>query len=284
MTSPAPLPRRARALLDAYREAHAIPADVEARVWSVVGADQAPDAEPWPEPPARRRTRRAPPASRRPRWLGLGVALLAAAAVLALAWQLGGALASRRQAARSPDAAVMQPEAPARRGRAGAPVPAPAQPGASEPAATPSPAPAPEALTTGPIDPVDGSVRSRRSDRALAPGAPASSPDDPPREAPAGPASTLADERDLVARAWRALALGDTAAALDAAAEHARRFPAGLLAPEREATQTIARCRRGDADGPERAAAFHRTHPRSPLRERVGEACRAAAANSSAPP
>ena len=71
----------------------------------------------------------------------------------------------------------------------------------------------------------------------------------------------------------RALAQGNTAGALAVADEHARRFEHGLLAPERDAVETIARCRRGEGEGPGRAAAFHRAHPGSPLADRVDDAC-----------
>lgn len=282
MTTPrplAPLPRSARALLAAYRDAHEIPAAAKDRIWSVVGAEHAP--APKYDPPehegraARRRDHVAAPphrASGGVRWLGWGAATLAAAAVLLLAWQLGGSLAERRHASRTPDAAVMQGGGASPQGRASARDRAEAR------QAAPPAAQAPAAALDAPPVPSVAPEPSRPAgtpSRSTSSGGATSSKPEPSRSQP-GSGSTLAAERELVARAWRALALGETSTALDAAAEHARRFPAGLLAPERTAIDTIARCRRGDADGPRRASAFHRAHPGSPLAERVDEACVAA--------
>lgn len=290
MTTPrplAPLPRSARALLAAYRDAHEIPAAAKDRIWSVVGAEDAPAPAYDPlehdaAPPPRR-------ASGRERWLVWGAATLAAAAVLLLAWQLGGTLAERRHATRTPDAAVMQGGGSSPQGRASAgararsealsaelPVAAHA-PVASDSTTVPG-APGTPGMSSVTPDPSPTAAASRSTGS----GGASSSKAEPSRSQPGSdaaeptipaPGSTLAAERELVARAWRALALGETATALDAAAQHARRFPAGLLAPERAAIDTIARCRRGDADGPRRATTFHRAHPGSPLAERVDEAC-----------
>lgn len=270
---PAPLPRRTRALLAVYRDAHAIPVAVEERIWTVVGAEHAP--APAYDPLAGAAAAGSTAASQRAasqRWLAWGAAMLAAAAVLVLAWQLGGSLGARRHASRTPDAAVMQGGGRSTHGHATprAAAPTAAVPPSMATPAEPSPGSSTEAATSAgptPSSPVDAPTRPRRAVRD-APAEPA--PVDP---ASTSAASTLAAERELVARAWGALALGETARALEAAAEHARRFPAGLLAPERAAIDTIARCRRGDANGPRRATAFHRAHPRSPLAERVDEAC-----------
>lgn len=290
MTTPrplAPLPRSARALLAAYRDAHEIPAAARDRIWSVVGSEDAP--APAYDPPedegrAARSNDAALPqrrASGRGRWLVWGAATLAAAAVLLLAWQLGGTLAERRHATRTPDAAVMQGGGGSPQGRASAgararsealPAELPAAHAVASdsttvpgtPNATPDPSPAAAASRSTSSG---GTSSSKAEPSRSQPGS------DPAKPTTPAPGSTLAAERELVARAWRALALGETATALDAAAEHARRFPAGLLAPERAAIDTIARCRRGDADGPRRATTFHRAHPGSPLAERVDEAC-----------
>jgi hypothetical protein len=329
---PAPLPRHVRALLAEYRDAHELPAAASERIWSVVGAEDAPEPAFDPlEHETDARPRRSTVEGRRPRkrsglaisgdreavrsqrgnvrWLGWGTATLAAAAVLVLAWQLGGELAERRQASRTQDAAVMQGGGGSTQGRAGvgAGGHAKAREADSSPDASASPAsPASPDSSAGPIlapDPSGSTLGSfaldpsRSASRATVPEVPrdsgtTSSRSEPPRSrlaaaapepTPAEPGSTLAIERELVARAWRALALGETAQALDVAAEHARRFPAGLLAPERAAIDTIARCRRGDADGPRHADAFHRAHPRSPLAERIDEACTPASKESTTP-
>ena len=268
---PAPLPRSTRAMLAAYRDAHELPEAARDRIWSVVGDEDAPaptlDADERPKSASY-------PAAARPRsarWLGWGMGALAAAAVLLLAWQLGGTLAERRRATRTPGAAVMQGDGGAAQGHARPRASRSTAPSGTEPAppgTEPVPAPSTVEPTAAPSTPLDSSP---------APSSPRGAPARPRRAdaATPEPTSTLAAERELVAEAWRALALGETDRALDTAAEHARRFPAGLLSPERAAIETIARCRRGDADGPHRATAFHRAHPRSPLAERVDEACAA---------
>jgi len=329
---PAPLPRSARELLATYRDAHELPEAARERIWSVVGADDAPEPAFDPlehEHELDARPRRAAAGRHRPRkrsraaiaegqagarresvrWLGWGMTALAAAAVLVLAWQLGGMLAERRKVSRASDAAAMQSGGGTTQGRAGAGTegrvkaregdsstnPSPSPDSGREPIITPeSSAPTAAGTPLAPSSPITGSTRepSRSSGDAREPARTTPSLADPARSEPATdgldptpvqPGSTLAVERELVARAWRALALGETMQALDVAAEHARRFPAGLLAPERAAIDTIARCRRGDADGPARAASFHRAHPRSPLAERVDEACTPASKESTTP-
>lgn len=272
--APAPLPGHARAMLTAYRDAESIPPEIEARIWSVVGADDAPEPafDPWDEPRPRGADRR---------WLTYGAATLAAAAILLLAWRMGGSLAERRQPERTPGAAAMQGDAaipqghaaPSTRQRTVAP-PSPAPSTDPEPTTDPSTvAPSrppsstsPEASTPSPRSAPSSS--DRPSTPTPIPGPRPTSPASDPE-----PSSSFAAERELVARAWRALALGEPARALEATAAHARRFPAGLLAPERDAIETIARCRQVPTHGPRRAAAFHRAHPRSPLAPRVDEAC-----------
>lgn len=314
---PAPLPRSARALLAAYRDAHELPGDARDRIWEVVGAEDAPEPafDPLEEvgvdatghgarattrtgrrrrgrAHVERRERGASPQHRatrtgQARWLGWGAATLAAAAVLVLAWRLGGTLGERRQAERTPGAAVMQGRGDAPAGRASAVDrgrTTPSEPRSStEPASSTAPA-LPPASPAAPSEPSTSKPRTTpvpTTSAAARPGSTDAAAD--PTSETTEPGSTLAAERELVARAWGALALGETTLALETAAEHARRFPDGLLAPERTAIDAIARCRRGDADGPRRATAFHRAHPRSPLAKRVDEACTAAPGKSTGP-
>jgi hypothetical protein len=257
---PAPLPRHARAMLAAYREANEIPAAVEDRIWSVVGADDAPAPAFDPlEAPAPPRTN--------VRAIGWAGGMLAAAAVLVLAWQQGGLLAERRRAASAPGAAVMQGGGDPSQGRAsaGTATQRSSEPATITPDAPSSPDPAPHDPTV-----VGGRTTSSAEDRRRSP------PDAAEPEPEPTASSTLAAELALVTRARRALTLGETARALDATAEHARRFPHGVLAPERAAIETIARCRQGGQGDPDRARAFHRAHPRSLFAELVDEACGAA--------
>ncbi|MCA9650414.1 MAG: hypothetical protein H6712_14275 [Myxococcales bacterium] len=268
---PQPLSPQLRELLADYRRAEEIPAEVEDRIWSVVGAEEAPVAA--------RPRRAAVPRRADRRVLGWAVFGVAAAAVLVIAWQQGGLRAERRRLEATSDAAVMQGgvdevEGAARpratsRSKGGASV---APPAAGSAEAEGSPA----GSTAEPAEPgARVPSGSRVSSGPLGPSASTPSPsvhvDEPSDE----PSSTLAIERELVASAWRSLAQGDEAAALATTAEHRRRFEHGLLAPEREAIEVIARCRRGDADRSSRAATFHRAHPGSPLAERVDEACAA---------
>lgn len=247
-------------MLASYREAEDIPADVEARIWSVVGSDDvlepehATDDVPRVDHGARRTLG----------WVGFGVA---AAAVLVVAWQLGGQRAERARADADPGAAAMQHERTPNEEQATPRTPAPAR--AVEPVdAVPPERPEP------PMPSVDDETEPAEAPPDPAPHAKARAPRRAPSEPAEAPSpSSLTAERDLIARAWRSLAHGDEAAALATVAEHRQRFAQGLLAPEREAVEVIARCRRGDADGPRRAASFHREHPRSPLAGRVDEAC-----------
>jgi len=261
---PASLPRRARSVLAQYRDAEDIPSEVEARIWAVVGADDAPapafDPSPEdgaPDPADRTRTRTV-------RWIGLG---LAAAAVLAVAWSVGGTIAERRQSSMSHEA-PMQVDVDAPQGHVSAK--------ARATAVAEVRTPAPQAAIEEPVEPeaveleaVEPRVvpRPKRTNEEPIPEAVDAEP------VPSSPTSTLAAERELIARAWRALAHGDTAGAVAATSEHSRRFDAGLLAPEREAVETIARCRNDEPGASARAQAFHRSHPRSPLAGRVDEAC-----------
>lgn len=101
--------------------------------------------------------------------------------------------------------------------------------------------------------------------------------------APAAPAATtsapsakdpdLARERTLLDMARTALGRGDAAAALSAVDTHAREFQRSQLAEEREvlAVQALASAGRRD-EATRRAAAFHRSFPKSALGAVVDDA------------
>ncbi|HET6584759.1 MAG TPA: hypothetical protein VFG69_14980 [Nannocystaceae bacterium] len=131
----------------------------------------------------------------------------------------------------------------------------------------PPPVPLPPA-PLAPVAPSTDDVRPRSP-------APRRSDDDvaPIAETPADPISSLARERELIARAWSALADGDAGSALQRAAEHELSFPSGILAPERRAIAIIARCKRGDRGADARARTWLADEPRSPLAGRVRAAC-----------
>ncbi len=253
---PASLPPRTRALLAQYRDAEEIPTDAEARIWAVVGADDALAQLPAVAPVA---AGSAPP-STAPRWIAFG---LVAAAALLLAWRFGGTTLEPEHAGASPEAAAMQGDPAPSRGEARAvraPPPRPA-PSVDPPVVEP-----PTSTVTDTAAPAPGAVSRRRQ-----PSARAMPQAEPPPRSPVS--STLAAERALVAQAWQALARGDSKAARSTVAEHLRRFPAGLLTPEREAIDAIAHCREDRAQGAAQARTFHRAHPRSPLAGRVDQAC-----------
>lgn len=270
--APAPLPRRARAMLAAYREAHEIPPAIEDRIWSVVGADDAPEPAFDPLEAA------APPRAKgRARIIGWVGGSLAAAAVLLLAWRMGGWIAERREHASAPGEAVMQGD-----GKAGGQVQTQAPERATARSTEPSGEPSIEPSSTvtkpelpspsGALEPtIAGAGPTSRPRR---PGSEAGEPaaSEPAASEPAA-SSTLAAEVALMSRARLELTKGHEVAALALMAEHARRFPSGVLAPERAAIETIAHCRQSTGNDPTRAAAFHRAHPRNPLADLVDDAC-----------
>ncbi len=272
---PPALPGRARALLDEYRDAQTIPADVEARIWTVVGADDAPDPvfDPLEIEGEGEADDELSAASQRRVWPWVGLGLAAAAALL-VAWGLGGMIAERRQAVATPDTAVMraQTESSPRRALAQQPsaakatVPAAAEVESVEPPIEPAEPPPPHAQQQPRASkPPRPSARAGRTETEA---------ETEPSQAPVTPPDTLAAERALVARAWRALAHGNTAEALQRVEEHARQFGDGLLVPEARAVEVIARCRQGDdARARAQAQTFHAEHPHSPLAARVDEAC-----------
>ena len=55
--------------------------------------------------------------------------------------------------------------------------------------------------------------------------------------------------------------------------EHSRRFPSGVFASEREALRVLVGCRNASQSSRERARAFVKANPRSPLLDRISRAC-----------
>jgi hypothetical protein len=106
---------------------------------------------------------------------------------------------------------------------------------------------------------------SRRNGEALPLGSAASSLDS---------GQGFDEELALIKRAKAALDCGQTQAGLAALAEHARRFPRGVFAGEREALRVLAACKGGpSAHGRRAALRFLRSHPGSPVVDRVRRAC-----------
>lgn len=87
------------------------------------------------------------------------------------------------------------------------------------------------------------------------------------------PASTLAEERRMLADANDALAAGDHARVLAIVEAHRDRFADGLLRPELAAVRTMARCRQQPSGAATFLAELEREHPGSVLRPAVGRAC-----------
>jgi hypothetical protein len=108
-------------------------------------------------------------------------------------------------------------------------------------------------------------------------------PDAPPRREPKRSAaiepsptrtkSTLAEQAQLLGKAWKAVNAGRSAYALELVAEHARRFPDSALEPEREACRIVAWCVEDRPWAAEKARAFLATHGGLPA-ARVRKACR----------
>jgi len=90
----------------------------------------------------------------------------------------------------------------------------------------------------------------------------------------AAPRSTFEEELALIKRAKSDLDSGQAASALRRLNDHAARFPRGVFASEREALRILAQCTSGaSASSRSLAERFVRTHPRSPLVDRVTRAC-----------
>jgi hypothetical protein len=241
---PAPLRADARRMLATWREADAMPRAVKGRVWKRL-----------------HRPTRVQAPRRDTAWV-LAVAI--AAAVLLVWWGVANVWrAAIDDGAPRIEQSVDHRDAPADERSVVEP-----QRTVQPPVVAPTPAPRP---TIAP--PVQTPTASERS--ALESPARPRSVAPPREEAPAvdTATTTLARERDLIARAWSALAHGDPASALERAAEHEQAFPEGLLAPERRAIAVIARCKRGDRDAGTAAQAWIAAQPRSPLVKRVRVAC-----------
>lgn len=94
----------------------------------------------------------------------------------------------------------------------------------------------------------------------------------------------LGVETELLRRASTELAAGNADAALRAAVEHGRRFPDSVLADLRTAVRIEALCELGKASQARgEARVFLRTHPGSPVAERVERACTSASYESTDP-
>jgi hypothetical protein len=233
---PTPLRADARRMLAMWREADAMPRAVKGRVWRRL-----------------HRPSRAPASRRDTAWV-LAVAI--AAAVLLVWWGVANVWrAAQDDSAPRIDQAVDDRDA----ATSEHPVVAPER--TAEPAVV-VPTPAPSPTIAPPVQTPKAPMRPRSVV--------------PPREEASAvdtATTTLARERDLIARAWSALAHGDPASALARATEHEQAFPEGLLAPERRAIEVIAHCKRGDRDAGKAAQAWIAAQPRSPLVKRVRVAC-----------
>lgn len=110
----------------------------------------------------------------------------------------------------------------------------------------------------------------------------AAAPPLPPRKARAGagrtsdpPASDLAEETRLLARARARLRAGSPKDALAALSEHASRFPEGQLTEDRMVLRAQALCESGEkAAGRTAAASLRKAFPGSSHLPRVDRACR----------
>lgn len=260
------LPAHARNLLRTYRDAHDIPADVQARIQAALFA--------------------APDPRRRSPWRPvLGVTLVAASMLLGIALRpLGDAWMSRHSPvphdAASHELSRTRPQGATIRHE-------PRLTQETSPAATtPSPTPLDPIPDHG-IPPASGSATTPER-RTTTPRASSSSRHGMVRDvAPMGPppaaaestgaplervGSSLADERRIVALAWSALATKELDRAAELATEHARAFPRGALLPEREAIEALVSCAR-DRSTTTTSARFLERHAGSPLAARVRDAC-----------
>jgi RNA polymerase sigma-70 factor (ECF subfamily) len=76
-----------------------------------------------------------------------------------------------------------------------------------------------------------------------------------------------------VSRAQAALSAHDARAALAILDQHAALYPHGQLAEEREGLRVLAACTLDKREGRDRANAFLRLRPSSPLAGRIRAAC-----------
>ena len=276
-------------LLAAYREASPMPAEAKANVRQRLRQDA-----PVAATAATDRT-----------VVRIGIGLAAAAAVLAALWALsprgtdtgagdddaahGQAVFSGEQTSAGGQAQARTPEpaTPKRPAKAGV-VPTSddeADDADAEAEARPDPAPLEpheptaldDAATNVPADaaPSDATAPRPRAKRPRAP-----EPTPPADDAPAEPTpSPLAQEREILARAWAALARGDADDAIAIAKTHADRFPSAILAVERRAIERIAACKTKRAGWQDKAQAFLDAHGKTPLARKVRDACGEAVSN-----
>jgi hypothetical protein len=231
---------QARALLDAFRADEELPAVVRERIWQRLEGGRFAAGR-------------------------VAVIVFAAAAAIALVLLGREALESRAQplpvreqapyVERSGDGgetAAVHDIAPAPRTGTSVPTPSPGES-----------APAPVGASP-PMQPERKPVKPRTTPPAAAPSA----------SAPVEADDPLAAEAELLRRARAALSRGEARGALGLLDEAARRFDPGVLGEEREALQVLALCDAGErAKARQRAAAFLRAHPGSPLADRVDAAC-----------
>lgn len=150
-----------------------------------------------------------------------------------------------------------------------------------EPVAAPELAPAPleptvegddeDTATMVPAEaaPSEAVAPRPRAKRPRPPKAPAPAVAPPAEPTP----SPLAQEREILARAWGALARGEAGEAIAIAKTHAERFPSAILAVERRAIERIAACKAKRQGWREKAEAFLDKHGHTPLARKVRDAC-----------
>ncbi len=265
---------RAMDLLAACRADEALPADVEARVWTRLEASSA------------TRTRAAWKT-----WAAVGLVAMAAAAIATVAVRSqpleerasdpGSQAADAPQQLEAESASTVRPPPPAP-GRSGG-VPTPPEPShaiAPSPAApaTAAPAPSPSrphrsGKSPGPLPAPAPAPAPPPSSAPSSSSAPAPAPS--PSSAPGETTSSLAEETRLLERAQAALKRGEPQTAIEILRASERKFPRGVLQEERAALGVIALCETEQTDAGRRAAAaFVRRHPGSGLTSRVRNACK----------
>ena len=211
-------------------------------------------------------------------WIRWGVAAVAVAAVIALAWSLdlGGVLQAQQTTGdpdleapyvgeREADDGYATPRAPdpvakRRAPRAVEPEPEPEP----EPEIVPEPEPEPEVVP----EPEPKKPRHRKP-------APDPEPDPSPVPDPE-PAvdATIAAEMALLKSAQQAIASGNHARGLEKVKQHAKSFPKSVLAEERELARVRALCGLGKQSAAEKAAtSFRKRFSGSHLVKRLEQTC-----------
>jgi hypothetical protein len=241
----------ARAILQRYREASAMPADRRLanarRLHERAAAGDVPAVDVTLEPAAG-------VLGRAGAWIVGGTLM---AAVAGLTWATGGGVTSEHS---GPAPASIARDEPERADEGTEPV---------EPSA--SAAPTKDGVRTpAPLEPRPGVDDA--TDFAPPP-EPQRSSHKPPRDAPE--ASSLAAEVELLKRAQAAHNEGRHDAALRLLEQHRRRFPRGQMGEAREVARMLALCNLGREAELERARRrFARQHPRSAHMDRVRAICR----------